>query len=148
MEVQESKQDQKTIRRFTLEEDERLGNLVNTFGENEWVKIANQMPGRDPDSCRRRYNDLVQRIPRKQAWATDEDNYIRQAVQVYSKNYLIEAQKVLTRRTKSEIKARCKQLERPGNQCYKKSQNLQNSRQIYGNEDIFLVDPILATTIG
>jgi transcription factor MYB, plant len=46
------------INEFTNDEDEELRQLVNTYGEKQWVKIASHIAGRTDSAVRQRWNAL------------------------------------------------------------------------------------------
>jgi hypothetical protein len=65
---------------FTAEEDARLVRLVEEFGENAWLQIADNLSSRTSRQCKERYCTYlcpkVNRLP----WSRDEDELLRQKV--------------------------------------------------------------------
>lgn len=47
--------------KWTLEEDQKLMNVANAYGEGNWSRISVRIPGRTDAQCRRRY-DLLKKI--------------------------------------------------------------------------------------
>ena len=46
---------------WTRQEEEKLVELVQKYGTNQWVKVANELGGRCDVQCRYRYNQMVKR---------------------------------------------------------------------------------------
>lgn len=69
--------DQPTLRkRFTVEEDKRLKNLVQRRGYKIWEEIAQEMPNRTARQCRDRYNNYLFKEITKSPWTEEEDAFI------------------------------------------------------------------------
>jgi hypothetical protein len=59
--------------KFTSDEDAYLSNLVATFGNHNWQKVASLMPMRNPRQCRERYNNYLDPAIRRDPWTAEED---------------------------------------------------------------------------
>jgi len=49
----------KSLKRWTVEEDEQLRQLVETFGRKSWAVIAAKLQGRSSDACECRWRDKL-----------------------------------------------------------------------------------------
>lgn len=63
-------------RKFTIEEDERLRELVNKYGARRWRTIAQYMPGRSAKQCRDRYCDYLNPNYFNGEWSPEEDRLL------------------------------------------------------------------------
>lgn len=63
-------------RKFSEEEDERLKNIVFTFGPKNWRLIASLMPDRTPRQCRDRYSNYLAPGFIHSEWTKEEDNLL------------------------------------------------------------------------
>lgn len=65
-------------KKFTVEEDEKLKQLVNQNGPKKWDQIAKMMPGRTGRQCRDRYRNYL--IPGffNGQWTQEEDKLLRE----------------------------------------------------------------------
>ena len=66
---------------FTEAEDAKLIELVNQFGDVEWMKIADNMPGRNIRQCRERWLNYLSPDLDKGPWTREEDNLLLQKYQ-------------------------------------------------------------------
>lgn len=72
---------EKRNRKFTREEDEKLKNLVKTYGEGAWSKIAEEMDGRNRKQVRERYINFLKKERVVTEFTPEEDATILQFVQ-------------------------------------------------------------------
>ena len=61
---------------FTKEEDEKLKYLVSVLGENDWAKVSQYMPGRQPRQCRERYIGYLMPSLVTAPWTKEEDELL------------------------------------------------------------------------
>jgi hypothetical protein len=62
--------------KFSIEEDDRLRELVARFGTNSWESVAKGMPGRNVRQCRERWKHYVCSPDTKAPWSNDEDKLL------------------------------------------------------------------------
>jgi hypothetical protein len=65
---------------FTRDEDDSLGQLVNSGTLNNWAEIARQMPGRTSRQCRDRWTNYLAPNITFQPWRPEEDDLITRMV--------------------------------------------------------------------
>ena len=61
---------------FTDEEDAKLIELVETYGDRNWKNIADKMPGRNTRQCRERYQNYLSPNLDKGPWTNEEDTLL------------------------------------------------------------------------
>lgn len=66
----------KARRKFTPQEDEALKFLISQFGSDNWIQIAQLMPGRNPKQCRDRFYNYLSEFQRKDPWEPREDEIL------------------------------------------------------------------------
>ena len=75
----EAEPDKKNARHmFTMEEDNRLCELVNEFGDKNWRVISRQMPNRTTRQCRERYRNYLSPRVKNGPWTQEEDILLEQ----------------------------------------------------------------------
>lgn len=65
--------------RFSLQEDEKVIELVKKYGPKKWTLIARHLKGRIGKQCRERWHNHLNPNIKKTAWTEQEDNIIYQA---------------------------------------------------------------------
>ncbi|MDR0662044.1 MAG: hypothetical protein LBF76_01500 [Holosporales bacterium] len=63
-------------RKFTLEEDALLRNLVAQSHDLDWGRIASQIPGRNTRQCRERWNNYLAPSLTKWPWTEEEESFL------------------------------------------------------------------------
>ena len=63
--------------KFSVEEDQKLINIVKTYGENNWEKIAKLMPNRNHRQCRDRWNFYLNPNLNKGEWTNEEIDILK-----------------------------------------------------------------------
>ncbi|OHT01555.1 Myb-like DNA-binding domain containing protein [Tritrichomonas foetus] len=92
-------------RKFTVEEDRRLAELVRMNGPKKWRKIAMAMEGRTGRQCRDRYRNYLAPSINKSEWTLDEDHLLIEKVHQYGSCWS-KISKFFFGRTSSAIKNR------------------------------------------
>lgn len=64
--------------KFSQEEDQKLIDLVNQYGENNWGTIASKMEGRNIRQCRERWNHYLSPNVSNAPWTEMEDLLLNQ----------------------------------------------------------------------
>lgn len=59
--------------KFNVEEDEKLRELVERFGENQWTLISHQMKNRNARQCRERWKNYLNPHLNSEEWSEQED---------------------------------------------------------------------------
>lgn len=62
--------------KFTQEEDIKLTQLVENYGDNDWQIISNQMPGRNVRQCRDRWRNYLSPDVVNGPWSNEEDDLL------------------------------------------------------------------------
>ena len=78
----------KINRRFTKEEDENLVNLVEKYGESDWMQIAEMMKNRNARQCKDRWFQYLAPTVNKKPWTKEEDERLMQLVSEYGPKWL------------------------------------------------------------
>ena len=65
-------------RKFTNEEDEKLKNLVSTYGAGDWRNIAAHMDNRNARQCRERWKHYLSPSVSNGPWTESEDELLRE----------------------------------------------------------------------
>eukprot|EP00002_Diphylleia_rotans_P011198 TRINITY_DN221_c0_g1_i3.p1 TRINITY_DN221_c0_g1~~TRINITY_DN221_c0_g1_i3.p1 ORF type:complete len:658 (-),score=109.08 TRINITY_DN221_c0_g1_i3:3022-4863(-) len=92
-------------RSWTREEDERLAHAVQTLGIESWQRIADAMgQSRTRDQCYQRWVRALRPGIRKGAWTDEEDQILRQRVQIYGVGCWREVAKGLEGRTDQQCR--------------------------------------------
>jgi hypothetical protein len=95
----------KPRRLFTSDEDARLVELVDQFGENAWSLIADRLPGRSSRQCKERYCTYLCPTVRKSPWTATEDQLLFQKVREHGQRWS-DIAKFFEGRTANAIKNR------------------------------------------
>lgn len=62
--------------KFTEEEDQKLIQIVKTFGTHDWKKVANHLKTRNARQCRERWNNYINPDLNESEWTVEEDNLL------------------------------------------------------------------------
>ncbi|KAI8815912.1 uncharacterized protein EV422DRAFT_335620 [Fimicolochytrium jonesii] len=54
------KRDKRAYNKWTAEEERKLLRAILSMGTQQWIKVAEQVPGRDPSKCRTHFQGIVQ----------------------------------------------------------------------------------------
>ncbi|XP_008795071.2 transcription factor MYB3R-1-like isoform X1 [Phoenix dactylifera] len=88
---------------WSKEEDEKIIQMVDTYGPKKWSTIAQALPGRIGKQCRERWHNHLNPAINKQAWTQEEEITLIHAHQIYG-NKWAELTKFLPGRTDNAIK--------------------------------------------
>ena len=72
---------------FTPEEDDRLKELVEKHGENNWFHIASKMPKRDTRQCRERWFNYLSPRVINGVWTKEEEELLAEKVAIYGRKW-------------------------------------------------------------
>ena len=64
----------KINRRFTIQEDQKLTELVSIYGERSWPLIASKMENRNSRQCKDRWCQYLSPSANKTPWTEEEEN--------------------------------------------------------------------------
>ena len=103
--VHEKHENKHPRNKFTKEEDERLLELVKTFGTKNWQEISRYMPQRCGRQCRDRYNNYLYQNFRKGKWTKEEDEIIIKKYFEIGAHW-VEISKSLPGRSSNDVKNR------------------------------------------
>ncbi|KAH0785983.1 Myb-like DNA-binding domain containing protein [Histomonas meleagridis] len=62
--------------KFSEEEDERLKEIVTRLGDNDWVAISQEMPGRNARQCKERWSYYLSPSLNTSPWSEEEDKLL------------------------------------------------------------------------
>jgi hypothetical protein len=93
---------QKHMKKFSVEEDEMLKQLVQTFGTNNWSKISSKMNKRSNRQCKIRWNCVLCPQINRREWSNEEKMHLLSLVKEHGKYW--------------NLISRC-MINRPVNQC-------------------------------
>jgi hypothetical protein len=65
-------------RKFSTEEDERLTQIVQQFGESNWKQVASKLGTRNFRQCRERWKNYLSPTICKDPWAPEEDRLLQE----------------------------------------------------------------------
>lgn len=110
---------------WSLEEDEKLKQLIQTNGEGNWSHIATCMGGRSGKQCRERWHNHLSPAVNKGEWTEEEDRIIRDMRKVVGNQWSL-MRKYLVGRSDNAIKNRFNAAERCKGIKAKKTKALDN----------------------
>ena len=93
----------RTKNKFTPEEDKRLEELVEEFGENSWEEITEQMEGRNVRQCKDRWTRYLSPNVNKSKWTPEEEKLLIKLVKDLNFRW-VQISKHFKGRTDNQIK--------------------------------------------
>lgn len=99
----------RTRSKFHTDEDDHLVQLVAQYGDANWDRIAQEMPGRNVRQCRERWKHYLSCTKPADPWTKEEDDLISDKVQEIGGKWTKIAA-LLPGRTDLQIKNRWRQL--------------------------------------
>ncbi|CAH2221392.1 snRNA-activating complex subunit 4 isoform X1, partial [Pelobates cultripes] len=91
-------------------EDELLLKAVSKYGEKDWYKIQNEVPGRSDVQCRERYMKGLHADLKKGKWSVEEKNKLLELIEKHGVGHWSKVSSELTHRTGSQCLSKWKSL--------------------------------------
>ena len=101
----------KTNRRFSLQEDKQLKELVSIYGEHNWTLIAEKMKKRNSRQCKDRWVQYLSPHANQTPWTAEEEERLKKLV-VDLNGKWIEIAKHFNGRADSQIRNKWRTLQR------------------------------------
>lgn len=99
--------------KFSPEEDKMLKELVKKYGDNNWVRVSELMPGRNVRQCRERWKHYLCNDNNNRDWTKEEDQIMLTKYIEFGQRWTKIAA-YLPGRTDIQVKTRCLKLLRLG----------------------------------
>lgn len=96
---------------WSIEEDNRLIEIVSSANFQNWGKVAVQIPGRTAKQCRERYYNHLDPSLSKEPWSEEEDKLVLKYQETMG-NHWSEIARRLQGRSENQVKVRFKLLQR------------------------------------
>jgi hypothetical protein len=90
--------------KFSHDEDERLRELVEKYGTNDWSKISLLLGGRTSRQCRERYKNFLQPSLVNGPWTAEEDEMLIRLFHQYGPSWVTIRQAHFPTRSNNNIK--------------------------------------------
>lgn len=97
--------------KFSKEEDERLRQVINHYGVQDWDVIAEQMPGRNQRQCRERWTNYLAPTVNKEPFSAEEDQLLIEKYNEHGSRW-VRIAKFFNGRSDTAIKNRWMTLQR------------------------------------
>ena len=101
----------KINRRFTIQEDNKLKELVSIYGEKSWILIASKMGNRNSRQCKERWCQYLSPSANKNPWTKEEEERLKILVKELNGKW-IEIAKHFNGRADAQIRNKWKTLQR------------------------------------
>ena len=101
----------KINRRFTIQEDKKLTELVSIYGENSWPLVASKMEHRNSRQCKDRWTQYLSPAANKNPWTEEEEERLKTLVRELNGKW-IEIAKHFEGRADAQIRNKWKTLQR------------------------------------
>lgn len=83
MDIVKTNRFQSTVK-WTQEEDDRLRDAVEEYGDQNWTRIAHEVDGKTNTQCYHRYSKVSSPDIKRGKWSKEEDFRLKFAVEIYS----------------------------------------------------------------
>ncbi|XP_069465675.1 snRNA-activating protein complex subunit 4 [Ambystoma mexicanum] len=93
---------------WTKEEDEKLLKAVSVYGERDWYKIREEVPGRSDSQCRDRYRKALNYRIKKGRWSQGEKKQLMKLIEKYGVGHWAKIASEMPNRTDSQCLHRWK----------------------------------------
>ena len=97
--------------KFSKEEDERLRQVINHYGVQDWDVISHQMPGRNQRQCRERWFNYLSPTVNKEPFTPEEDQLLIEKYNEHGSRW-VRIAKFFSGRSDTAIKNRWMALQR------------------------------------
>ncbi|OHT05994.1 Myb-like DNA-binding domain containing protein [Tritrichomonas foetus] len=122
------KQPFKPHQKFTIEDDEKLRDLVKKFGDSNWLVVADHMPGRNSRQCRERWLNYLSPTLNNSEFTPEEDQLLNEKVEELGTRW-VKIAKYFDRRTDQMVKNRYFMLKRKAERKLNKRKNSSKTSQ-------------------
>jgi hypothetical protein len=100
--------------KFSADEDEQLRSAVSRLGTQDWMAIANCIPGKSLRQCKDRWTNYLMPCLNTESWTEEDDSRLLQC-QASLGNKWVKIARFFVNRTDAMIKNRFEQLQRKAN---------------------------------